>query len=95
MHSFIPSISICAVLSSWEWRAWAQARLVHTYRQDCTKGYLHVSEGPVLHSKVSWKVIREMVGVTSRVGRTHRTYHLLEHARVRVLLGHMISKPCL
>ena len=64
-------------------------RLNHPHK----KGYLHVSEGPVLHGEVSWEVVCEVVGITSRVGCAHRAYHLLEHARVRVLLGHMISKP--
>ena len=47
----------------------------------------------MLHGEVSWKVICEVVGVTSGVGRTYWTYHLLEHAWIRVLLSHMISKP--
>ena len=58
-----------------------------------TRGYLHFSEGSVLHGEVSGEVIREVVGVTRRMGGTHRTYHFLEHARIRMLLGHMISKP--
>ena len=47
----------------------------------------------MLHGEVSWEVVCEVVGVTSWVGCAHWAYHLLEHARVRVLLGHMISKP--
>lgn len=49
----------------------------------------------MLHGEVGRKVISEVVGITSRVGRTHGAYHLLEHAQIWVLLGHMISKPSL
>ena len=77
----IPHVSICKKLVT------EGIQVTHK------KGYLHVSESPVLHGEVSWEVVCEVVGITSWVGCAHWAYHLLEHARVRVLLGHMISKP--
>lgn len=41
------------------------------------------------------EVICQVVGVTVRVGSTHRTDDLLKDRGLSMLLGHMISQLCL
>ena len=47
---------------------------------------LHLSQCSVLHSEVSGEVVRQVVGIAARMGRTNGTDHFLQGGGVTVLL---------
>ena len=49
----------------------------------------------MLHRQVGWKVVCEVVGVSTWICSTHGADDLLTPARVSMLLGDVLSKLCL